>query len=169
VLQPEQNTAARAEYRSPGGSFEPGFAKPFCKRRRTLEAINLTNDILPGGGTVDGLLLTKDLMFTSKVTGTAAAMGLRIQTIGSIEALASPTDSIRPRAVFVDLACAEFEPGTVIARLGPVPRPLVIAFGSHVDVERLELARAAGCDEVLPRSRFSSTLPELLRRVFGIN
>ena len=30
----------------------------------------------------------------------------------------------------------------------------VIGFGSHVDVARLKAARAAGCDEVLPRSAF---------------
>jgi hypothetical protein len=40
----------------------------------------------------------------------------------------------------------------------------VFAFGSHVDVARLEDARAAGCTEVLPRSRFAATLPQLLMR-----
>ena len=32
--------------------------------------------------------------------------------------------------------------------------PRVIGFGSHVDTELLAAARAAGCTEVLPRSRF---------------
>lgn len=119
--------------------------------------------------TVDGLLLTRDLMFTSKVTGTAAALGLRIQTVGSIDSLQSQAAATLPRAVFVDLSCTEFEPGAVLDRLKFQPRPVVIAFGSHVDAERLELARAAGCDDVLPRSKFSSTLPDLLRRTFNIN
>ena len=131
---------------------------------------HLSNDTSVGGNdAIDALLLTRDLMFTSKVTGTAAALGLRIRVVGSIDALPSQADSIRPRAVFVDLACAEFEPVEVIGRLNFLPRPLVIAFGSHVDVARLELARAAGCDEVLPRSKFSATLPELLRRIFKLN
>ena len=108
-------------------------------------------------------------MFTSKVTGTAAALGFRIQTVGSIDALQSVAATSRPRAVFVDLACTEFEPRAVIERLNLQPRPVVIAFGSHVDVERLELARAAGCDDVLPRSKFSATLPDLLRQLFSIN
>ena len=38
----------------------------------------------------------------------------------------------------------------------------VIAFGSHVDHALLDAARAAGCDEVLPRSQFFRTLPALL-------
>ena len=119
--------------------------------------------------TVDGLLLTRDLMFTSKVTGTAAALGLRIQTVGTIESLQSLAVASRPRAVFLDLSCTEFEPSAVLNLLDFQPRPRVIAFGSHVDAERLELARAAGCDDVLPRSKFSSTLPDLLRQTFNIN
>jgi hypothetical protein len=118
---------------------------------------------------VDGLLLTRDLMFTSKVTGTAAALGLRIQTVGTIDSFQSQAVATLPRAVFVDLSCAEFDPGEVMARLNFQPRPVVIAFGSHVDAERLELARAACCDEVLPRSKFSSTLPDLLRRIFDLD
>lgn len=123
---------------------------------------------LNDAATVDGLLLTRDLMFTSKVTGTAAALGLRIQTVGAIDALQSQAEVTRPRAVFIDLACAEFEPRAVLDRLNFLPRPVVIAFGSHVDTERLELARAAGCDDVLPRSKFSATLPDLLRQTFHI-
>ena len=38
----------------------------------------------------------------------------------------------------------------------------VIAFGSHVDAELLAAARAAGCDEVLPRSKFFARARELL-------
>jgi len=42
-----------------------------------------------------------------------------------------------------------------------------VAYGSHVDKARLDAARAAGCDEVLPRSKFSAELPDLLRRYLG--
>jgi hypothetical protein len=38
-----------------------------------------------------------------------------------------------------------------------------IGFGSHVDTELLDAARAAGCDEVLPRSQLFRRLPDLLR------
>lgn len=118
--------------------------------------------------TVSGLLLTRDLMFISKVVGTAAALGLRIETVGAIDALQSRAAATRPRAVFIDLASTDFDPRAVLERLNYEPRPLVVAFGSHVDVERLELARAAGCDQVLPRSRFSANLPELLRQIFRV-
>ena len=41
-------------------------------------------------------------------------------------------------------------------------RPRVVAFVSHVDVDLADRARSAGADEVMPRSRFSQTLPQLL-------
>jgi len=41
-----------------------------------------------------------------------------------------------------------------------------VAFGSHVDTEALAAARAAGCDPVMPRSKFSMELHELIRRYF---
>lgn len=116
--------------------------------------------------TSDGLLLTRDLMFTSKVTGTAAALGLRIEVVGTIESLSTRAAASWPRAVFIDLAYPDFDPRIVIEQLAGFPRPRVIAFGSHVDIDRLEAARQAGCDEVMPRSRFSSTLPEILQQTF---
>jgi hypothetical protein len=38
----------------------------------------------------------------------------------------------------------------------------VVAFGSHVDRDTLDAARAAGCTEVMPRSAFFRDLPSLL-------
>ena len=49
----------------------------------------------------------------------------------------------------------------------PRPRPLVVAYGSHVDAARLKAARDAGCDLVLPRSKFVEELPAALPRWCG--
>ena len=40
--------------------------------------------------------------------------------------------------------------------------PQIIAFASHVSVEILDLAKAAGCADALPRSVFFKRLPQLL-------
>ena len=45
-----------------------------------------------------------------------------------------------------------------IARAATYPGVHVVAYGSHVDDERLAHARAAGAHEVLPRSRFFARL-----------
>jgi len=59
--------------------------------------------------------------------------------------------------VVVDLS----RPG-VLEALPHVVGPRTIGFGSHVDHELLAAASAAGCDEVLPRSKFFARLGEHL-------
>ena len=115
----------------------------------------------------DGLLLTRDLMFTSKVTSTAASFGLRIEVVGTVEQLKLRMAEATPRAVFLDLSLSDVDSVQVMAALPVAARPQVIAFGSHVDEVRLNAAREAGCDDVMPRSKFSATLPDLLQRVFA--
>jgi DNA-binding NarL/FixJ family response regulator len=114
---------------------------------------------------IDGLLLTRDLLFTSKVTGTAAALGWRVETVATLEALRTEVERSAPLAIFVDLAAPDIDLSAVVA-CADVPRPAIIGFGSHVDVNRLESARQAGFDDVMPRSKFSSSLPQILQQVF---
>ena len=38
----------------------------------------------------------------------------------------------------------------------------MVGFLSHVQVDLAEQARAAGCDEVMPRSKFTQNLAEIL-------
>jgi CheY-like chemotaxis protein len=113
-----------------------------------------------------GLLLSRDLIFTSKVTGTAQMLGRRILVAGDRARASAAIEAEAPRVVFVDLAAGDLvEPAvlTVLRELAGPATPFV-AFGSHVDVDALAAARSAGCDPVLPRSRFSAELPELIRR-----
>ena len=58
--------------------------------------------------------------------------------------------------VIVDLS----RPGVLAAVEGLATR--TIGFGAHVDTDVLAAARAAGCDEVLPRSQFFRRVAELL-------
>lgn len=111
------------------------------------------------------VLLTTNLLFSSMVTGTASALGHEVAVAAD---LADAVDLCRarpPACVILDLGVVELEIETAVIRLreaaGTVP---LIAFGSHVDRARLDGARAAGCAEVLPRSKFSSDLPALLQR-----
>ncbi len=90
-----------------------------------------------------------DLMDRSKL----AAVG-PVHFVGTPEQLVGVDADV----VVVDLS----RPGALeaLARLSGVR---TIGFGSHVDHDLLEAARAAGCTEVLPRSRFFARLPDLLR------
>ena len=114
-----------------------------------------------------GLIFTRDLFFGSKVTGTAAALGFRVDMEGDVSQGLSRVSDGNYRCIILDLAMPGLVPSDVIDRLPAENRPRVIAFGSHVDTVRLEEARGAGCDDVLPRSRFSADLPDILTRYCG--
>ncbi|MGQ0633940.1 MAG: response regulator [Planctomycetaceae bacterium] len=110
-----------------------------------------------------GLLISRDLFFTSKVTGTAAALGFRVETAPDVAAAQRRLQQAPVVCVFCDLADPALNVAELVSALRSAPRPKVVAFGSHVATERLQSARDAGCDEVMPRSRFSAQLPELLK------
>ena len=116
-----------------------------------------------------GLLLSRDLIFTSKVTGTASALGHRVIVAGNVALASAMLAKWPPKVVFVDLAAGDLvSTDSIVKYLGIAPpgTPFV-AFGSHVDVSTLAAAAAAGCDPVMPRSRFTAELPTLIRRYFG--
>lgn len=91
-----------------------------------------------------------DLMDRSKVA--AAAPG-DVTFVRSAAELADAGAEV----VVVDLA----RPGVLDALPG-LTATRTVGFASHVDRELVEAAKAAGCSEVLPRSRFFASLPDLL-------
>jgi CheY-like chemotaxis protein len=114
-------------------------------------------------------LLSRDLIFTSKILGTARELGHRVLVAGNVSQARTMIEQHRPRVIVVDLAAGEMvSPETLVAyqKLAGPETPLV-AFGSHVDTQSLAAARAAGCAEVMPRSKFSAELPALIRRLLG--
>ena len=111
-----------------------------------------------------GLLLCHDFFFISKIAGTAAELGIALQEVGRVEEAVAVLQKQRPGLVIVDLSAAGARLPELLAALPGENRPAVIAFDAHVNGQRLQGAKEAGCDVVLPRSRFSAELPELLRR-----
>jgi CheY-like chemotaxis protein len=107
-----------------------------------------------------GLMLCDDLIFFSRVASAARAAGASVKRARTpAEALALAAAST-PGGVLIDLHNEALDLSAFLAELKaacPV-RPRTIAFGSHVDAERLRAARAAGCDRVLPRSKFVEEL-----------
>lgn len=123
----------------------------------------------PTSDPIAGVLLSRDLMFTVKITGTAQELGHKVQTAGSAEQALTLIREHRPKAVFVDLAAGPLASSETLTALQAAAGPGVpfIAFGSHVDAAALASARAAGCDPVMPRSKFTMELPALIRRYLG--
>ena len=108
-----------------------------------------------------GLLLSDDLMFSSRITGTAQALGLKMDVMKSTKELMARAKERTPTCVILDLSHPEVQIQAFIEKLKDAgsPMPRLVAYGSHVDAAVLRAAREAGCDLVLPRSAFIDQLP----------
>lgn len=116
-----------------------------------------------------GLVLSDDLIFTSRIMGASQAHGRAVQPARTLEQLLALAGQAPPACVFVDLAFPGLNVAELLAGLRAAcdPAPFVVAYGPHVDAAALHAARAAGCGLVLPRSAFVERLPVELPRWFG--
>jgi CheY-like chemotaxis protein len=117
------------------------------------------------------LLLCDDLMFASRITGEARALGLTVKAARSLDQLLTLAGQESPSCVLLDLAFPGLGLPEFFRRLTEScpTRPRVVAYGSHVDSDRLQAARLAGCDPVLPRSKFVDELPKALPHWLSIS
>lgn len=114
---------------------------------------------------MNAILLSKDLLFITKVKEAAASSGSLLTVAKSVEALrdalgASPSGGV----VMIDLEKTPLSLEVIRDTLASVENSAwrVCGFFSHVHVEVAEMARQAGIHEVMPRSKFVSILPNLL-------
>ncbi len=111
----------------------------------------------------DVLALVDDLFFQAKMMETARHVGVPLRVVSSGAALVEAAAAQAPALVLVDLNARQgaLEGLTQLCAGGQTP---VVAFLSHVQTDLAAQARAAGCQEVLPRSKFTADLAEILRR-----
>jgi CheY-like chemotaxis protein len=106
-----------------------------------------------------------DLFFQAKLVETAKQVGVELRTCTTPDALASEIAGSQPKLIIVDLN-AHANPLEAIERVrADSPQISVIGFLSHVQVDLAERARAAGCHDVMPRSKFTRDLATILQRV----
>jgi len=119
------------------------------------------SDSSPKGSVVAVL---NDLIFGTKIRSTAESLHIAAILVRSSDELARRLDADRPSLILVDLNTTLGAPISAItaARRHPA-RPYIVAFVSHVDRDLADRAAAAGADEVMPRSRFTMQLPQLLQ------
>lgn len=115
-----------------------------------------------------GVLLSDDLIFTSRITGTGRDLGCAIRVAKTADALLALARQDPPACAIIDLHNPGLNITELVAALKQLsPPPTVIGYGSHVDTATLKAARTAGCDRVLPRSQFVEELPAELPRWMG--
>lgn len=110
--------------------------------------------------------LMDDLFFQMKVLETAKQLGLQFKVATTADSLMELI-ATSPKLVIIDLN----------ARSGAIPAiervraenngMRMVGFLSHVQVDLAAQARAAGCDEVMPRSKFTQNLAEILSSAKG--
>lgn len=110
------------------------------------------------------ILLSADLMLASQFQGAAERAGGSIEIAGSESALLKILGERHANHVVIDLTTPGLEIEQVVAKLRSLEEPpKILAFGPHVQGERLAAARDAGCDRVLSRGQFHAQMEEILR------
>ncbi len=112
-----------------------------------------------------GLLLCDDLLFTSRITGVARDLGLPLRVARTAADLLA--QAVSPTCVLLDLHNEGLVLADVVRQLRERGQPYIVGYGSHVDTATLKQAREAGCDLVLPRSKFVEDLPTALPRWYN--
>jgi DNA-binding NarL/FixJ family response regulator len=107
----------------------------------------------------------EDLLFSSKIRNVAKRLDVEVVFARSPEAILSEVRVRRPSLVVFDLNAERTQPIETLAQVRADPElsgTRAIAFASHVHAALIAAARAAGADEVMPRSAFAATLPEIV-------
>jgi hypothetical protein len=111
------------------------------------------------------VLLTKDLFFVPRVRSAAAPHNVEVAVVLSTDSekfTALPPEAIT--ACITDLSSVSLDDigGVVETLRGRFPQAKLIAFGPHVQEQRLHAAQAAGYHQVLTRGQLDKQIDRLI-------
>jgi hypothetical protein len=96
--------------------------------------------------------IVSDLMLASRVSESLTAAGHKVSVAPTL-----------PDPLEADLIVCDLDTAAIDAvAAAPIP---TLGFYSHVDVETKQQAQTAGIDLVVPRSRMSRELPDLITKL----
>lgn len=113
------------------------------------------------------LFHSSDLIWATKIKGTAEALGLAARPVRTLEMLEARLADSDVSAVVVDLEAPDVALA-LIRRLRPADRGArehairVLAYGPHVATDQFDLARRAGADHVVARGAFNARMSSIL-------
>jgi CheY-like chemotaxis protein len=107
-----------------------------------------------------------DLFFSAKIASTAGKLPVTLTEVRDAVQLEHELEAgVAPDLVILDLNSEACRPLASIRKIKADPRlqaTRLVGFLSHVQKDLHQHALEAGCDAVLPRSRFSADLAEIL-------
>lgn len=116
-----------------------------------------------------GLHLCDDLIFASRVRAVAAAHGITLTMVRAADELIRIAAASHPACVILDVNALNLRIDGLAPELkAQFPALTLVGYGSHVDAASLRAARNAGCDVVLPRSKFVEVLEAEMPGWFGV-
>jgi hypothetical protein len=119
------------------------------------------------------LLVSPDLLSTSRIAGLARQSGGRLDTLRSLD---DPLPGGPYDLVLIDLQTVSGDPAVLVARVRALVEPQraatgkaarIVAFGPHVAKDRLDQAAAAGADAAVSRGELLGSFPALITRWCG--
>jgi len=112
-----------------------------------------------------------DLFFQAKIQETSKKLGIKVEFVKGADKdivgrLTDMPEADRPRLLVFDLNNANSKPMTLIPKFKTKLKKAtsIIGFLNHLQGDLKIKATEVGCDTVMPRSAFSQSLPNLLRR-----
>jgi DNA-binding response OmpR family regulator len=113
------------------------------------------------------LALEKDLFFSVKMRDTLRHHDMEVKTVRTLPAFVqglAATGDEKPALVIVNTATTgiDWETAIRVARRAGLK---VLAFGSHMDLEARAKALEAGAERVVANSKFTSDMPDLVKRM----
>jgi CheY-like chemotaxis protein len=108
------------------------------------------------------VVLVDDLFFESKIVEVARQTGVALAICGTEDAFVAAIERENPKLAIVDLNARGGALEAVERLRAQGNQTPLIAYLSHVQTELAERAELAGCTEVMPRSKFSASLAEIL-------
>ncbi|MCA9230437.1 MAG: hypothetical protein KDA57_07290 [Planctomycetales bacterium] len=110
------------------------------------------------------ILLSRDLMLASRTEGVARQKGIAmVQAANQIDAISAIADeNCQLLVVDLQLPGLDIEALVIQARQSSKSSLRIVACGPHVHEQRLDTARAAGCDRVVTRGQFDREAAHIL-------
>jgi PleD family two-component response regulator len=106
-----------------------------------------------------------DLMFTSKIRTAASQLGVTVAFARTADTALAEIRKATPALVILDLNNPRTDPLGIVTAMKEDPALAAVrtvGYASHVQTDVINNARAAGVDDVMARSAFTSNLASIL-------
>lgn len=108
-----------------------------------------------------------DIFFSSKIREAAKQANVNLEILKNTEGIIEALSSTQPKLIIVDLNSKKLSPLALIREIksnSDLQAVHILGYLPHVEEDLKKEALLTGCDVVMPRSRFSKELVEILEK-----